>query len=502
MALLIELVFDELQEGITAVSLVDSPAILTNFMYFAKELPGLKFAVVSEEKRIVTGPVLIPNVKIFRNGKSLGMDQDAYVYFTGQTIRKLGAKFLATLKNNEATLGHTEETKGLELLEAWYIDFKDNDKSFAMGFDLPVDTMMFSYKVIDDDIWAKVKDGTFKGFSVEAALGMVPKGELSLGKEECDDHREVISDEDAPLILTYLKSVGHKQEMMGRFGFTLVSEDGKLTKEGERLTMKLAIESAPDEVSKLDEGPYEVRYKYVGPRDDKNRQFCTEVLDADLIYRKEDIDMMSFRGENPMSKKNYSIFNYKGSYNCRHAWVRQIYFAAEYEEALKKLETYFAELDRMLGYLNDSKNWAENRPPIADDVHTFLGKKYTEISKALNDFKKSGKEKTSKKIVTEAPFKVKVDDAQATKVNDPVKKLSKEIKLSAASNLQANKQILINDNIEKSINSIIKLTLELDNSYELTNEKVFEDADALIETWAQEFSQAVAKVTKELRVTT
>jgi hypothetical protein len=86
----------------------------------------------------------------------------------------------------------------------------------------------------------------------------------------------------------------------------------------------MAIESDPSSKSKSDSGNFAVRYRYNGPRDDKNREFCANVLDLNLIFRKEDIDMMSFRTENK-DFGTYSIFKYKGSYNCRHNWKRLVF---------------------------------------------------------------------------------------------------------------------------------------------------------------------------------
>jgi len=100
---------------------------------------------------------------------------------------------------------------------------------------------------------------------------------------------------------------------------TLESQGWTLNKD-----FKFAIDSDPTEDSKLDTKEYKVLYKYEGPRDDKNRAFCANVLDADLYYRKEDIDQMSFRQEN-MQFGTYSIFKFKGSYNCRHIWNRYVF---------------------------------------------------------------------------------------------------------------------------------------------------------------------------------
>ena len=78
--------------------------------------------------------------------------------------------------------------------------------------------------------------------------------------------------------------------------------------------------SSPNDSSIQDHGNILVRYKYWGPRDDRNRQFCREMLAKNRVYRIEDIESLS----NP-EFGTYSIFTYRGSYNCRHAWVKLLY---------------------------------------------------------------------------------------------------------------------------------------------------------------------------------
>jgi len=324
-SLLFELIFDEEKEGITAISIVDNPAILTNFMCFSKEIEALKFAVDTDQK-IITGPVIIPNVKIFRSAKSLGLDQDAYVYFKEDTIRKLAENFLAKLKNNENTLDHEEKTTDLTLRESWIIEDSEKDKASFLGFDLPIGTWMASYKVNNDNLWEEIKAGDYKGYSIEAALNLVPKGEVNLSIEE--DRRTVIPDEMVPHFLNRLKETGQREVDLDKEGYILIAIDDVLTEDVELMAITLAITSDPNEDSTIDKGKYAFRYRYKGPRDDKNRTFCAEVLDANLLYRKEDINQMSFRTENK-DFGTYSIFKYKGSYNCRHSWERLTYLKIE-----------------------------------------------------------------------------------------------------------------------------------------------------------------------------
>ena len=52
------------------------------------------------------------------------------------------------------------------------------------------------------------------------------------------------------------------------------------------------------------------------------------MLELNKIYRKEDIDIMSFKGVNNSfghKGQNYSIFRFKGGVNCYHRWERRIY---------------------------------------------------------------------------------------------------------------------------------------------------------------------------------
>lgn len=61
--------------------------------------------------------------------------------------------------------------------------------------------------------------------------------------------------------------------------------------------------------------PDEVFWYYDGPADDKTREFCLELLLLGKFFRQSDIDKLS-------SKAGYNVSKFKGSYNCRHRWVK------------------------------------------------------------------------------------------------------------------------------------------------------------------------------------
>ena len=82
--------------------------------------------------------------------------------------------------------------------------------------------------------------------------------------------------------------------------------------------------SSPNDTSFLDNDKYRIRFKYVGPRDNKNRQFCADMLSKNRVYRQEDIDNLTDSVANEVFGF-YNIFLWRGSFNCRHTWVKLWY---------------------------------------------------------------------------------------------------------------------------------------------------------------------------------
>lgn len=154
---------DELS-GIEAISVVESPAIEEDFIAL-KEHKEIKLAEVDKEKRILMGAALIPNKKIFRKGDK--EDEDYYIFFSEDTVRRASELFLMKGNQNNSTFEHSVELEGMSVVESWILEDKEKDKSAKYGFDLPLGTWLVSVKVNNDKVWAKVKEGEVKGFSIE-----------------------------------------------------------------------------------------------------------------------------------------------------------------------------------------------------------------------------------------------------------------------------------------------------------------------------------------------
>jgi len=161
---IIELIIDEeaLVTGIQAISVVEQPAIEEDFIAL-KEEKKIELKSIDDEKRILMGAALIPNKPIYRKDG----DDEYYIYFSKDTVRKASELFFMSGNQNKATLEHQVDIEGLTAVESWIIE-GEQDKSRLYGMDLPVGTWMVSMKVNNDEIWNDwVKTGKVKGFSIE-----------------------------------------------------------------------------------------------------------------------------------------------------------------------------------------------------------------------------------------------------------------------------------------------------------------------------------------------
>ena len=161
---IVELLLDEgsFQAGIQAISVVESPAIEEDFVAL-KEEARVELKTIDKEKRLLMGAALIPNKPIYRrNG-----EDEYYIYFSQDTVRKASELFFINGNQNKATLEHQMDVQGTSVVESWIIE-GEQDKSRMYGMELPVGTWMVSMKILNDELWeGYVKSGKVKGFSIE-----------------------------------------------------------------------------------------------------------------------------------------------------------------------------------------------------------------------------------------------------------------------------------------------------------------------------------------------
>jgi hypothetical protein len=148
---------------VSFIALVDQPAIKRDFLAFKEDI---KFEVVSEDERIITGPLMIPEQLIYRNSQKFG---EHYVKFSNEVIKQIAIKFSKKGYQKNVNIMHDEgmQVDGLTMFESFISNEKRGVKPMAAFSDLPDGTWFGSFYVENPNVWKLVKEGKVKGFSVE-----------------------------------------------------------------------------------------------------------------------------------------------------------------------------------------------------------------------------------------------------------------------------------------------------------------------------------------------
>lgn len=184
---LVYLTIDEQDDEtrVEKVSLVDDPAIMTTWQAFNSQQ---QFKVSNEEKRIVSGALMIAGMPIYRRDPN---GAEYYVSFSKDVIRSIVYKFMKEGRTNMVNEMHATDVDGVFMFESYIID-KERGINAPKGFKQNLEGSWFgSFKVENDEVWEKVKSGEFKGFSVEGIF-----------KEQIDKEIEVRILEEVVKIMT------------------------------------------------------------------------------------------------------------------------------------------------------------------------------------------------------------------------------------------------------------------------------------------------------------
>ena len=265
---IIELILDEENEemvGIDAVSIVENPAIESDFIALAKE--EIQLAKIDEEKKLLMGPALIPNKPIFRKRN----DSMFYVYFSRDTVRRASELFFMNGKQNNATLEHEMNINGLTVVESWIVEDSKMDKSAKYGLEMPEGTWMISMKVENNEIWNDyVKSGKVKGFSIEGYFA----DKAQIKKPDTKAEMEAIEEEEAEYMLSNIKA--------------LIKKDGR-TKSGKKIELE-TYNDYPQAVSNNAKRGIELNEKV-------NNKCATQVgkIRAQQLANKENISLQTLK---------------------------------------------------------------------------------------------------------------------------------------------------------------------------------------------------------------
>ena len=264
-----------------AVSLVEDPAIESNFIALSKQQSSIK---LENEKRLLIGAALVPNKPIYRNVNG----NEFYISFDETTIEKLAQDFLANDYQHNITVDHQEEANDIVIVESW-IKTSENDKSVSYGLNEPIGTWFIGMKVNNDEIWQRIKDGFYKGFSIEAVVGLdelINSNNLylSMDKEFIDKLREII-----------YEAIGKSPKA-----------EEIVADVNEEVTETQPIQCADDEVAKLKEDVANLTAEVERLKSERD-ELESKLKDAEAEKEKMNVEMEAVKNENIKLSKQPSV---------------------------------------------------------------------------------------------------------------------------------------------------------------------------------------------------
>lgn len=157
--------------GMFRISLVDDPAVMSNFQTFKAERRPVMYAVQDEERRLVRGVVMRADFPIYRLDPAYG---PYYIIYRADTIRTMAEKYLAEGRQNLVNIMHRDgsDVDGVQMVQY----FIKGDGVSVNGFDDCADgSLLAEFHVTNDTVWNEIKAGTYRGFSLEGVFDLVPE---------------------------------------------------------------------------------------------------------------------------------------------------------------------------------------------------------------------------------------------------------------------------------------------------------------------------------------
>lgn len=169
-------IISDSSQGMDKISLIDAPAVKSDFLKFKEQPKQVLFAVADEDKRLVYGVIMRADFPIYRKDDQMG---EFYIIYKAETIRQMAEKYLADGKCNNVNLMHQEgsDVEGVQMVQYF---IKDSAMGVSpAGFDNISDGSLFGeFHITNDEVWAAVKDGTYKGFSLEGYFDLIPETDV------------------------------------------------------------------------------------------------------------------------------------------------------------------------------------------------------------------------------------------------------------------------------------------------------------------------------------
>jgi len=193
---------DDLELGVDKISLVKNPANKASFMTFSEDEEEKTKIVLSEDRRLITAVVMLPDFPMYRK---VG-EKEFYVKYSAETIEQMAFKYMRELRGHSVNVEHNVDVEGVYIVESGVVDLSRGSVS-PEGLNLKTGSWWVTFKVDNEKIWESAKDGTFTGISLEGYFNLRQEFseeiEINLKDEDTVSFESLILSPDAKKIDIY-----------------------------------------------------------------------------------------------------------------------------------------------------------------------------------------------------------------------------------------------------------------------------------------------------------
>lgn len=168
------------ENGLNILSMVETPAIEINYVKMEEEINHIKMEVLDEEKNIVIAPALVPDMLIPRIHKGIKY----YISFDKETIEQSLVKMSAEQKDQNVDVNHSEKLINGAIVMEKFITHPNRVTQVKNFENLPMGTLFFTAKVIDEKLMNDIKAGKINGWSIDGFYDLEIEEEVELTEDE------------------------------------------------------------------------------------------------------------------------------------------------------------------------------------------------------------------------------------------------------------------------------------------------------------------------------
>lgn len=212
------------EQGMVCISLVDRPAVEKAFQKYSATERRVEYAVADEDRRLVYGVVMRANYPIYREFPD---GRGFFIVHSPETIRAMAEQYI---RDNVNAFDAQHDSTIREDMNIVQFFIKDSARGIApQGFEDIEDGSLFAeVHVLNDEVWAKVKDGTLTGFSIEVFEDIVPENAVVSSEKIPQEILDwlgsfdatTFSEKDMAMINKLKSALGKGAEVSAKYGST------------------------------------------------------------------------------------------------------------------------------------------------------------------------------------------------------------------------------------------------------------------------------------------